>query len=177
MNAALGRPRAPLPSLSTARAGVALAGVFAALLAAYALLLAWPMRIWSRPVSPHTHLVGTLGVDKWGALAYAGIVLLLFALYAGALWLVLTRRARPAPLLVLGAAASFCLVLLPTHPLTSTDIFNYVASARIFWIHGENPLTTAPLAHADDPFFGLLSAWRDIPSPTGRSGRCLPACR
>lgn len=138
-----------------------------ALFSAYALLLAWPMRIWHRAVSPHTHLVGTLGISWGGVLTYIGTVLLLFALYGGALWLVLTRRARPAPAFVLGAAAVFCAMVWLTHPLTSTDIFNYIASARVFWVYGDNPLTTPPLAHPEDRFFALLSFWHDVPSPYG----------
>src|SRR5207248_2448730 len=83
-----------------------------------------------RPVSPSTHLVGTLGTGARGAATYVLVVLVLFALYAGALTLVLTRRVWPAPAAVLGGAAIFSLLLWLTHPLTSTDIFNYIASAR-----------------------------------------------
>src|SRR5262249_13930517 len=64
-------------------------------------------------------------------------------------------------------SAAFCALLLLTHPLTSTDIFNYIASARIFWVHGDNPLTTPPLAHPEDRFFGMLTFWQDVPSPYG----------
>src|SRR5262249_48200217 len=130
-------------------------------------LLAWPMRIWHRPVSPYTHLVGTLGTGARGALVYVLIVLVLFALYGSALALVLTRRVRPAPVAVLGGSAAFCALLLLTHPLPSTDVFNYIASARVFWVHGDNPLTTPPLVHPEDPIFGMLTFWQDVPSPYG----------
>jgi alpha-1,6-mannosyltransferase len=139
----------------------------AGLAVSYLLLLTWPMRIWHRPVGPHTHLVGTFGVQIEGAVIYTAIVLLLFALYALALAVVLTRRARPSPWLILGSSALFCLALWPTHPLTSNDIFSYIASARVFWVHGDNPLTVAPLAHPEDRFFALLTFWQDVPSPYG----------
>ena len=166
-------------SITTARAGDAavrtgigasslpIAALAAALALSYVVLIAWPMRIWYRPVSPHTHLVGTLGISRAGAATYVLTVLLLFALYAAALFLVLTRRVRPSPALVLGASALFSLVLWATHPLTSTDIFNYIAGARLLWVHGENPLTTPPLAHPEDWSFGLLTFWQNIPSPYG----------
>jgi hypothetical protein len=146
----------------------ALPGAIAAgLLASYVAFLAWPMRIWHRPVGPDTHLVGTFGLGFAGALRYTLIVLLLFTLYAGALSLVLTRRSRPSPRFVLGAAAAFCLALWLTHPLTSNDVFNYIANARVYWVHGDNPLTVPPLAHPEDPLFSLITFWQDIPSPYG----------
>jgi len=143
------------------------AAIAAGLLASYVVFLTWPMRIWHRPVGPDSHLVGTFGLGFAGALRYTLIVLLLFALYAGALSLVLTRRARPSPRFVIGAAAAFCVALWLTHPLTSNDVFNYVANARVFWVHGDNPLTTPPLAHPEDPLFRLITFWQDIPSPYG----------
>lgn len=157
------------PALVTPGAGNgwAFGGLGAALAAAYALLLLWPMRIWHRPVSPFVHLVGTFGVSFGGALTYVLTVLLLFALYGGALWLVLSGRARPSTAVVLAGSALFCALLLFTHPLTSTDIFNYIASARVYWVHGANPLTTPPLAFPDDPLYQLVSSWREIPSPYG----------
>jgi hypothetical protein len=139
--------------------GAALAGI-------YALMLAWPMRIWHRPISPDVHLVGTLGISRAGALTYIATVLLLFTLYIAALALLL-RRGGVRPWLVLAGSAVFCLILWVTHPLTSADIFNYIASARILWVYGDNPLIVPPIAHADDPFFRLLTFWQGIPSPYG----------
>jgi hypothetical protein len=137
-----------------------------ALVAAYAILLAWPMRIWHRPISPDVHLVGTLGISRGGALTYVATVLLLFALYVAAL-VVVIRRGGVRPWLVFGGSVTFCLTLWMTHPLTSADIFNYIAGARILWVHGENPLVVPPLAFPDDPFFRLLTFWQGIPSPYG----------
>jgi hypothetical protein len=146
---------------------LSLGAIAAALAAGYALLLLWPMRIWSREVSPHTHLVGTFGVDRVGAMRYLLTVAVLFGLYGAALWLVLTRRVRTSLLAVLSAATVFCSLLVLTHPLTSADVFNYIVSARVQWVHGDNPLTTPPLAYPDDPFFRMLFFWRDVPSPYG----------
>jgi hypothetical protein len=160
----------PLPRRLTLEAAYSSAGVATLavlLLVSYALFFAWPMRIWHRPVSPDTHLVGTLGISLAGAIVYIVAVLICFGLYGAALVLVLTRRARPSPWLVLGAAAAFCLILWPVHPLTSADVFNYIAGARVLWTHGANPLTVAPAAFADDPFTVMLRFWREIPSPYG----------
>lgn len=136
-------------------------------LVAYAVLVAWPLRIWVREVSPHTHLVGTFGIDRVGALRYTATVVILFVLYGAALWLVACGRARIAVWQAVTGAALFCLVLLPTHPLTSTDLFNYMLSARVQWVHGANPLITPPLAYPDDPWLRLLFFWREVPSPYG----------
>lgn len=165
----------PRPGVLTVAGLLALA---LALEAAYAFLIFWPMRIWSRPVSPHTHLVGTFGVDRTGALRYVLTVAVLFALYGLALWM-LTRRGRwvgvvgtgrrgiPELWPVLGAAVLFSATLVPTHPLSSTDLFNYMAGARIAWVHHDNPLTVPPLAYPQDPFVALVLNWRDLPSPYG----------
>lgn len=135
--------------------------------ATYVLLLLWPMRVWSRPVSPHTNLVLTFGLHRAGALRYVVTVGALFGLYGLALWLVLHRGARPRLAVALGAASLFYATLVLTHPLSSTDVFNYIAAARIQWAHGDNPLTTPPLAHPGDPFVRLVSNWRELPSPYG----------
>ena len=125
------------------------------------------MRIWHREVSPHTHLVGTFGVDRAGALRYVCIAGALFVLYGGAVWLGRRAGTRLRLWQVLAGSAAMCLVLLPTHPLTSADVFNYIISARVQWVHGDNPLTTPPLAYPNDAFYHLLLFWREVPSPYG----------
>lgn len=137
-----------------------------AIAVAYAVLLTWPVHIWARPVSPNTHVVGTFGIDGAGALRYVAIVALLFGLYAGALWL-LSRGARPRFAVVVALGALPYALLCLTHPLSSTDLFNYIAGARIGWVHHANPLTTAPTAFPDDRFVLLVNNWRDLPSPYG----------
>lgn len=146
-----------------------LVAVAAALEAVYAGLLLWPMRIWARPVSPDTNLVQTFGIERGGAVRYVAVVALLFGLYAAALLLVVRAGAgRRLPAAVaLGAAAVFCATLVLTHPLSSADVFNYIASARVQWVYGDNPLTTPPLAHPEDPFFRLIFFWKEVPSPYG----------
>jgi hypothetical protein len=158
--------RAPNQSAGFGATMWMVAALGAALVVAYAVLVAWPMRLWYRPVSPDVHLVGTLGISRGGALTYVATVLLLFSLYLAALILVM-RRGSVRPWLVFGGSVLFCLTLWATHPLTSADIFNYITSARIFWVHGENPLVVPPLAYPDDPFFRLLTFWQGIPSPYG----------
>lgn len=125
------------------------------------------MRLWARAVSPDTNLVSTFGIDRDGALRYVVIVGLLFGLYGAALWLVLCGRVRVSSGVALLYGALFCLTLTLTHPLSSADVFSYIASARMQWVYGDNPLTTAPLAHPDDAFVRLLRSWRDLPSPYG----------
>lgn len=142
-------------------------GLGLALVAIALVFVTVPMWIFERPVSAMTHLVGTFGVSGRGAARYVAIVLALFAAYGGALWLVLTRRAYPPAWSVLAMSGLACLVLAPTHPLTSADVFNYIASARVFWVYGANPLITPPAAFPADPFLPLLGFWQELPSPYG----------
>lgn len=139
--------------------------------AVYALAVMWPMRIWHRAPSPVVNVVGTFGVDRAGALHYVAVVAVLFALYAAALWWLRRPASAPAPrsrwAVALGGAVVFCLTLLLAHPLSSADVFSYIASARTQWLYGDNPLTTPPLAHPDDAVTRLLIFWRDLPSPYG----------
>lgn len=55
-------------------------------------------------------------------------------------------------------------VLIPV--VTSSDIYSYIAYARIGVIHGLNPLTTVPQAISTDPVYKYVS-WRDQPSAYG----------
>ncbi len=125
------------------------------------------MRLWHQPVSPDIHLVGVFGVDLRGAARYALTVLALFGLYATALYLVLREGAHPRPVAVFGVAGACCALVALTHPLTSEDLFNYMAGARIAWVHGDNPLVAAPKLYPEDPFVRLVRNWREIPSPYG----------
>lgn len=156
-----------MPGRLTIDSRVALVLTALVLEAAYALLVLWPMRIWSGDVSPYTHLVGVFGINRGGALRYVATVLLLFALYGIALFLVVRAGRRVSLVPVLAGAAVFCGTLVLTHPLTSTDVFNYIASARVQWAHGANPLVTPPRAFPADPLYGLVLNWRDVPSPYG----------
>lgn len=50
--------------------------------------------------------------------------------------------------------------------VTSSDLYSYIAYARIWVIHGLNPLTTVPSAIHKDVIYGYIF-WRDQPSAYG----------
>ena len=150
------------------RAGrVLLWAIVATMALLYAVTVTLPMWIGHRPVSPAIHLVGTFGVGRGGALRYTIIVAVLWCLYATAVYLLAARRVSVSRRGAFATGALLLLIVVPTHPLTSTDIFNYIALGRVQWIHHANPLTTAPDRFPQDPLYGLVANWRELPSPYG----------
>lgn len=98
--------------------------------------------------------------------AYVSLVSATFALYAVALAVAWRMRRSGAPLpgwLVFGGAGLSAVALLAMYPPAAADMFHYHADARTLWIHGENPLTTAPGAFP----YPIAYSWADQPSPYG----------
>lgn len=124
-----------------------------------------PMRIDRHPPSLATNLAGVYGTDVRGLLLYGALAAGLFAAYAIAVAAARTLSRRMMPVAV-GLTALFGVTLLPAHPIYSSDVFHYVATARVAFTHGENPLTTAPEQIAGDPLM-VLSGWKSLPSPYG----------
>lgn len=121
----------------------------------------WPVN----PPIPQFHTSSPYNLfASWGTL-----VLLLaaftsvFLIYLFALRILPTRISQRFIIrstLVLG----LLFVLIPV--VTSSDIYSYIAYARIGVIHGLNPLTTQPSAISHDAVYGYVS-WRDQPSAYG----------
>lgn len=83
--------------------------------------------------------------------------------------LLLSRRlsGRAAVGVALAGSFVFNLTLLFTFPVGSTDLFHNVIDGRMLWLHHLNPLVTAPAAVADDPLYGYVTYWNDVPSTYG----------
>jgi alpha-1,6-mannosyltransferase len=106
-----------------------------------------------------------LGEQDWRrtAIQYVGLVVLAFAFYSVAL-VAVWRSRRPVPAAVLfGGPVVFVLVLAWMYPAAAMDIFHYQASARVFWVHDDNPLTVPPSAHP----YAIGISWADRPSVYG----------
>lgn len=90
-----------------------------------------------------------------------------FVAYLTATWLVLSGRARPSILLVVGAAAIFRLTLLAAPPTLSDDLYRSVWEGRVL-ANGFSPYRYAPdapeLAHLRDQVWDGVNN-KDIPSP------------
>jgi hypothetical protein len=99
------------------------------------------------------------------------LIALLAACGAYALLLVLHARARPAPLerrwaIALVALLHFVVFLGPV--LLSTDVFSYIAYARMGVEHGINPYVHGPVSIASDPVFQYVGHdWRHTETAYG----------
>lgn len=172
MASATGVEPRPAPLPSRAFSGGALVG---ALLVEAALIsgILLPLRLDQHPPSLAINLAVRLGSDARGLLLY---LLLIVALAGGSvIALPSVRRAgRRALLPVVAAAALFSLTVLAAHPAYSSDVFHYVATARVAFTHGENPHTVPPEAIPDDPAM-VRSGWKWVPSPYGPAWSWLSA--
>ncbi len=101
-------------------------------------------------------------------LVVAFVVLLIsaFAIF----WLGLRMaRERPQQALIPGLwAILFALLLVPTPPIASQDVYSYAAYGRMAAVYYENPYLSGPSKIAEDPsanFVGRM--WWDMPSVYG----------
>jgi hypothetical protein len=117
------------------------------------------------PPVPQIHVTGLPQViQSWEKIPLLlGAFVVVFLVYLLALQRlpkVISRRYIVNSTLLLG----FLYILIPI--VTSSDVFSYIAYARIGVIHHLNPLTTLPTAIRTDPIFKYLS-WTDQPSAYG----------
>ena len=114
---------------------------------------------------------------------FQALLLVAFAFYGAALWLVARGRHAPAGLLaVLSVALAARLALLPTSPSLSDDIYRYIWEGRVV-AHGFDPYRLEPLADALRPLRDARlfrswprstrrSRWRGSRSSNGSRPRC-----
>ncbi len=140
-----GRPPHPLSRFDPARRPLPWLLLTTALtLAVYA---GYARHFWlpSAYPGPFADIPSLLGTDYTALLGWIGGITLAFLLWGLALRAATGLSPRPRNLLLVLALGGLCgLALLVTYPVTNSDVFHYVADARIFWQHGANPLITAP---------------------------------
>jgi alpha-1,6-mannosyltransferase len=145
-------------------AGVlALAGLSSALIYA-AIMLRLPLL--------KTYAIPLLNLDNmprsdWltGALVL-GCAAFLFGAYALGALVVAAGRSRISVPLVVGFALLFVALLLFTHPMTSTDIYDYLFRGRMLARYEANPFVAVPAQFGDDPLLTYV-AWRQAPTAYG----------
>ena len=110
-----------------------------------------------------------------------GVVLIgLTALYAWAV-VVLNKHSQEEEArtywfwLLFGSACIFGLTLLFQPSLLSDDVFTYIFSGRILVVHGADPLNTAPIQFANDPYLKWVISGRSSPNIFGPLWLCLSA--
>lgn len=105
-----------------------------------------------------------LGADwRWVSAQYIAAVVLAFVLFGVALTGILRGRKRVPMAVAFGFPVLFSLVLVWMYPPTAVDLFYYHASARVLWIHGENPFLVPP---GNFPY-PVAFSWSDRPSVYG----------
>jgi len=100
----------------------------------------------------------------------------LLALYGGfGLAVAIVDRQKLSRRVILGFGLVFGLTLIWLYPVTATDLFQYVLRARVWVVHGANPMTVPPAAFASEPLLPFAGEWKDIVSPYGPGWELLAA--
>jgi hypothetical protein len=160
----------PAPPLLRLAAGDAPAALLLALVAlataaCYATLVLSPLRLDYHAPDRRFNLASSLGEGFSGLVRFVLTMALLFALYLAAIALA-RRPGRARALVAIGGGVLVALPLLAAHPFYSFDVFHYIASMRVLYEHGHNPLVVPPVAVSGDPLTHLPD-WSSIPSPYG----------
>ena len=96
--------------------------------------------------------------DTW-ATWFLGLLVLAFAFYVGALYLLRSGQNRVAFVCVMGALIQLALLTGPL--LVSRDAYSYWSYGRIVAHHHQNPYTVAPARFPDDPATRAVArGWR-----------------
>ena len=93
---------------------------------------------------------------------FSAVLVVMIAAYLVALWAGRSLSGRAIGLF----AGAMAVLLLLSPPLQLTDIFNYLAYARLGAVHGLNPYTHTINAELRDPTY-QLSTWHNWHSPYG----------
>lgn len=117
------------------------------------------------PPIPHVTLVGTPYIPRsaFESLLLFGAFLIVFGVYIYTLRRLpqsITSRYIAITTILLGLTFAFIPVV------TSSDVYAYIAYARIGVLYHLNPLTTLPTAISHDAIYNYLS-WKDQPSAYG----------
>lgn len=109
----------------------------------------------------------------WMAAIWVVGQIVVYAAFACALTAVGRVRAALAVRLIVAFSVGFGLILIWLYPVTATDLFQYVLRARVWVVHGANPMTVPPAAFPDDPLLPFAGEWQNIVSPYGPAWELL----
>ncbi len=153
-----GRPRTWVPVL---------AGAFTVVLLAATLEIVFDAAVGHSPLIPKTpSIAGWLGGvgERLGYRVFLIALLSYTGAYAG--MLVLARRVSARWAIALTAALQLIVFVGPI--LLSTDVFSYIAYARMGVVHGANPYLHGPQAIAGDPIFHYVGPdWKKVATAYG----------
>ena len=107
--------------------------------------------------------------ERLGYRVFLIALLVSCAAYAGLIAVVRAReRGRVSARFVIGLVVVLHVIVFAGPILLSTDVFSYIAYARLGVVHGINPYTHGPVAIASDPVFQYVGhTWRQVESAYG----------
>lgn len=109
----------------------------------------------------------TLHVNSIPTLLYFLVILLMFVVYFKTLRLVKkTNFKNTYSSLIINYSLIFMLISLISFPALSTDVFDYISSNRVLFVHKANPWLVAPQNFPNDEFI-YLGSWKFRPSVYG----------
>ena len=133
----------------------------------YGLMAVWfPLRPNVARVPPGD--IRTFATTLLAGLAYAALVLALFALLVWAFRRAMSNGMGPRPLrFILAGTVLLALPLIWAYPVNATDVFGYVIRGRITSTYGESPFSSPAEAFVGDPFMPLVGEWAGDTTPYG----------
>jgi Glycosyltransferase family 87 len=107
--------------------------------------------------------------ERLGFRVFLIALLVSCAAYGGLIAIVRARgRGGVSARFVIGLIALLHVIVFVGPILLSTDVFSYIAYARMGVVHGVNPYTHGPVAIASDPVFAYVGHdWRQVESAYG----------
>ncbi|MFN2165729.1 MAG: hypothetical protein ACK2U9_05670, partial [Anaerolineae bacterium] len=136
------------------------------LLSALVYGLAYPLSYWlpSHFENVKDEIYQFAAREPWRGVWFYVALVALFLCYLLAYRLVrCVLPDRSAARQVLLWTGVFCLLLIPTQPITSSDVYGYIFQGRIVAVWGENPFAHLYNEFAGDPFYFLVT-FRNLPA-------------
>ncbi len=132
----------------------------------YAALLVPPAYLPHHLQRQRIDMVTFFGKGPSGRVAFAGPLLVAFALYGAAFLVARHARSREAVIIIFAWAVVHALTLALMYPAGAMDVFDYAENARTLVVYHHNPLVVPPLGRPPDDL-SYYVAWPTLPSPYG----------
>jgi hypothetical protein len=133
----------------------------------YLLAFALPYWLPKYYLGVHDEIYQFAAREPWrGVLFYVALALLFGFYLAAHRWLTHSRQRPISPWAIGLWATVFCLVLIPSQPITSSDVYGYVFQGRIVAVLGQNPFAHLYKDFAGDPFYFCVT-FHNLPASTG----------
>ncbi len=130
--------------------------------------LFFPLHTYYRVIPPIDYTKRT-NYSGFGFVAYIVAVLVLFALYIGALRPISgAKQGQISFETIFWGGVSMAVILVFSYPQTAIDLLVYALRTRGWARYGLSPFSAAPeVMPASDPWLGLAGEWADAASPYG----------